>query len=230
MKLVSLNLRFGGQRRTDSILDYLIDQNADFLVLGEYQDNKNGQKIKETLKKEGYSYETSDDDLLGVLVASKHPFSLIKRESRLLGIELSDYDLRVLGVYVPTASKDKKFKDAVWQKILQFAQENKNIPCIITGDFNSCTKEDSMNSTQYNAAELEKLLNIGWIDSWTHYKNDASECYTWYSNMGNGFRFDYAFLSSKLAKELEIADVNHDSKKREERISDHSPLIMEYSF
>jgi hypothetical protein len=36
MKLVSLNLRFGGQRRTDSILDYLIDQNADFLVLGEY--------------------------------------------------------------------------------------------------------------------------------------------------------------------------------------------------
>lgn len=27
-----------------------------------------------------------------------------------------------------------------------------------------------------------------------------------------------------------VTDVNHDSKKREERMSDHSPLIMEYSF
>lgn len=145
-----------------------------------------------------------------------------------MGIELSDYNLRLLGVYVPTGSKDKKFKDLIWQEILQFAQENKDTTCIITGDFNSCTKEDSMNKTQYNAAELEKLRNIGWIDSWAHY-NDESEGYTWYSNVGNGFRFDYAFLSPKLAKELEVVDVNHDSKKREEKMSDHSPLIMEYS-
>lgn len=89
----------------------------------------------ETLRSEGYSFEMSDDDLIGVLVASKHHFSIIRREQRLVGVELRDYNLRVLGVYVPTGSKDKRFKDAVWQKIINYAQENQNIPSIITGDF-----------------------------------------------------------------------------------------------
>lgn len=230
MRLVTLNLRFGGEDRTSSILTYLIYQNADFLVLGEYQDNENGQKIKETLKMEGFSYKTSCDDLLGVLVASKHPFTLIKQERRIVGIELSDYPLRILGVYVPTGSKDQRFKDAVWQKILKFADENKDIPCIISGDFNSCTKDDSMNHTHYNADDLRKLTSLGWIDSWAKYKNDDMERYTWYSSYGNGFRFDYAFISPELGKQIDSVDVYHDSKKREEGMSDHSPLIMEFSF
>ena len=230
MKLVSLNLRFGGQDRTDSILDYLMDHDADLLVLGEYQDNKNGLKIKETLKKEGFTCITSDDDLLGVLVASKYPYSLIRREKRLIGIELSDSKLTVLGVYVPTGSNDKRFKDAVWQKILKFAQENHNTPCIITGDFNSCNKNDSMNQSQYSADELEKLINKGWIDVWGYYNNTDSERYTWYSDYGNGFRFDYVFISPELAKTIDIKQVYHDSKKREEGMSDHSPLILDFKF
>lgn len=230
MKLVSLNLRFGGQNRTDSILNYLMDHDADLLVLGEYQDNKNGLKIKETLKKEGFTCKTSDDDLLGVLVASKYPYSLIMRERRLVGIELSDSKLTVLGVYVPTGSKDKRFKDAVWQKILKFAQENHNTPCIITGDFNSCTKNDSMNRSQYSADELEKLINMGWIDVWGYYNNTDSERYTWYSDYGNGFRFDYIFISPELAKNIDIKNVYHDSKKRGEGMSDHSPLILDFKF
>lgn len=230
MKLLSLNLRFGGQDRTDSILDYLMDHDADLLVLGEYQDNKNGLKIEETLKKEGFNCKTSDDDLLGVLVASKYPCSLIRRERRLVGIELSDSMLTVLGVYVPTGSKDKRFKDAVWQKILKFAQENRNTHCIVTGDFNSCTKNDSMNRSHYSADELEKLINMGWIDGWGRYNNTDSERYTWYSDYGNGFRFDYVFISPELAKNIDIKNVYHDSKKREDGMSDHSPLILDFEF
>ena len=230
MKLVSLNLRFGGQNRTDSILNYLMDHDADLLVLGEYQDNKNGLKIKETLKKEGFTCKTSDDDLLGVLVASKYPYSLIMRERRLVGIELSDSKLTVLGVYVPTGSNDKRFKDAVWQKILKLAQENCKTPCIITGDFNSCTKNDSMNRSHYSADELEKLINMGWIDVWGYYNNTDSERYTWYSDYGNGFRFDYIFISPELAKNIDIKNVYHDSKKRGEGMSDHSPLILDFKF
>ena len=212
------------------ILNYLIRQNADFLVFGEYQDHENGDTITKNLKQQGYSFQDSDDDQLGVLLASKHPFTLIKRERRLVGIELSDYNLRILGVYVPTGSKDKRFKDAVWQKILQFAQKNKDIPCIISGDFNSCRKEDSMNKTQYSAAELENLLNIGWIDTWAVYNNDDAERYTWYSDWGNGFRFDYAFISPRLGKEIEKVDVYHDYLKREEGMTDHSPFVLNFIF
>ena len=53
MKLISLNLRFGGQSRTESILNYLIDHKADLIVLSEFKNNANGLMIKETLKNGG---------------------------------------------------------------------------------------------------------------------------------------------------------------------------------
>lgn len=228
MKLISINLQYGGGDRIDSILNYLIEENADLIVLGEYKDNEKGQKIQEKLEMEGYTIQSSDDELLGVLVASKYPFSLIQRERRIVGVELEDQQLKLLGVYVPTGSKDQLFKDAVWQKIIKFAQENQDIPSIITGDFNSCTKEDSMNQKQYNASDLVKLQSYGWIDTWSESKNDG-ERYTWYSSYGNGFRLDYAFISPELKKQIKNMNIYHDAKKRENEMTDHSPLIMEYS-
>src|SRR5665647_1725104 len=164
MKLISLNLRFGGQSRSESILNYLINHKADLIVLSEFKNDKNGIMIKETLKNEGYNFEDSNDENLGVLVASKHPFTLIKKETRWVEIELTDTDLKVLGVYVPTGlNKDKQFKDAFWQKILKYAKENQKNPCIITGDFNSCGKDDTMNLT-YSEKELKELLTSEWVD------------------------------------------------------------------
>jgi exonuclease III len=230
MKLISLNLRFGGQNRTDSILDYLIKSQPDFIVLGEFKNDANGEKIKEALKNEGFYFEESKDDVLGVLVASKHPFTLIETKSRWVEIELLKHKLRILGVYVPTGSNnDKKFKDEFWQEILKYAMMNQETPCILTGDFNSCGKEDTTNLT-YSAKELKELLELNWLDSWASYKNDDSERYTWFSNAGNGFRLDYAFLSPKLGEQVEVIAVSHDSKIREEGISDHSPIHIKFNF
>ncbi len=225
MKLISLNLFWGGQNRTESILKYLVDHNADLIVLSEFKKDKNGILIKETLKNEGYDFEDSNDENLGVLVASKYPFTLIQKKDRWVEIELNDNDLRISGVYVPTGSRDKQFKDAFWQKILKYAQENQKNRCIITGDFNSCGKEDTMNLT-YNEKDLKELLSLGWVDSWASHNNNDHQRYTWYSNVGNGFRLDYAFLSPILNDIIEIVDVSHDSKAREEGLTDHSPIIF----
>ena len=226
MKLISLNLLWGGQNRTESILNYLLDHNVDLIVLSEFKNDKNGILIKETLKNEGYNFEDSNDENLGVLVAAKHPFTLIEKETRWVEIELIDTDLKVLGVYVPTGSRDKQVKDAFWQKILKYAKENQKNSCIITGDFNSCGKEDTMNLT-YNEKDLKELLSSDWVDSWASFKNDDSQRYTWYSHVGNGHRLDYTFLSPKLKELIEIVDINHDSKAREEGLTDHSPIIFE---
>lgn len=225
MKLISLNLFWGGQNRTESILKYLVDHNADLIVLSEFKKDKNGILIKETLKNEGYDFEDSNDENLGVLVASKYPFTLIQKKDRWVEIELNDNDLRISGVYVPTGSRDKQFKDAFWQKILKYAQENQKNRCIITGDFNSCGKEDTMNLT-YNEKDLKELLSLGWVDSWASHNNNDHQRYTWYSNVGNGFRLDYAFLSPILNDIIKIVDVSHDSKAREEGLTDHSPIIF----
>lgn len=47
------------------------------------------------------------------------------------------------------------------------------------------------------------------------------------SHVGNGHRLDYTFLSPKLKELIEIVDINHDSKAREQGLTDHSPIIFE---
>ena len=178
---------------------------------------------------EGYNFEDSNDENLGVLVASKHPFSLIQKNARWVEIELIDTNLKVLGVYVPTGlARINNSKMIFGKKFLNMPVKIKKIRCIITGDFNSCGKEDTMNLT-YNEKDLKELLSSEWVDSWASYKNDDSQRFTWYSHVGNGHRLDYAFLSPKLGKMIEVVDVYHDSKSREGGMTDHSPLIMEYS-
>lgn len=76
---------------------------------------------------------------------------------------------------------------------------------------------------------LIKNLRLGYIDLWKYYSNEDSDRYTWYHHIGTGFRLDYAFLSNELEKQIKIMDVSHDSKSREDGMTDHSPLIMEYS-
>ncbi len=93
---------------------------------------------------------------------------------------------------------------------------------MITGDFNSCTKEDSSNGTEYYAAELNKLEEMGFNDLWKYYSTDKSDRFTWFYHSGEGFRLDYAFISPKLSKSLKDVEVFHDSALRENKVSDHS--------
>lgn len=95
---------------------------------------------------------------------------------------------------------------------------DKNV--LIIGDFNSCTKEDSANKTEYNPKEL------GYIDLWKYYSNETSDRYTWYHPTGPGLRLDYAFVSPKYAATLEDVFTYQNTEIRESKLSDHSPLLI----
>jgi len=71
---------------------------------------------------------------------------------------------------------------------------------------------------------MEKLNKAGWIDSW-RYLNPRKKEFTWYSNVKNGFRLDYAYLSPALKQYL--LQVNHSHQERIDKLSDHSSLIIE---
>jgi exodeoxyribonuclease-3 len=43
------------------------------------------------------------------------------------------------------------------------------------GDFNSCTKEDSANRTDYNPNDLINLEELGYIDLWKYNSNEDSD-------------------------------------------------------
>lgn len=226
MRILNFNIRLGGAKRTPQILNYLTSNDFDLIILTEFIKNKNGEDIINCLSNQGYFIQISNENGgYGSFIASKHDFLTISIEDRWAGVYIPKMDLYVLGVYVQDEPGARK--NSFWTKILKYAAEYSHENVLITGDFNSCTKEDSSNGTEYYAAELNKLERIGYNDLWNCYSNDKSNRYTWFYHSGEGFRLDYAFVSLQLDQRLNEVKVWHESEVRENKVSDHSPLCID---
>jgi exodeoxyribonuclease III len=225
MRILNFNIRFGGEKRTAKIVDYLLNNDFDMIILTEFVKNDNGKEIIGKLVDKGYKTQPSNENgELGSFIASKEEFITRNVDDSWAEVYIPTMDLYVLGVYVPDRSGTEK--NLFWKKILDYAEKNLNKKVLITGDFNGCTKEGSSNKTEYNAEDLMKLEELGYIDLWKYNSTEGSEGYTWFHYSGTGFRLDYAFVSPKLAVTLEDVSVYSDSQIRESKISDHSPLVV----
>ena len=225
MRILNFNIRFGGGKRTQEILDYTLNNDFDLIVLTEFVNNKNGQIIIDSLVDHDYKVQPSNDDgSLGSFIACSENFVTNNIEDRWAEVYIPDVDLYILGVYVPVSGGSEK--NLFWRRILDYSQEHVDKNVMIMGDFNSCTKDDSANQTDYNPKDLIELEELGYIDLWKSYSIDESDRYTWYHPTGTGFRIDYAFVSPRLAASLQEVSAFQDSELRESKISDHSPLVI----
>lgn len=227
MKFLNFNIKLGGQNRTNEIMNYIIKNDFDFIVLTVFIMDQCGKEIIQELAHKGYKTQASNEEGgYGSLIASKNDFIIEKIEDRWTEAYFPDMDLYMLGVYVP--DKPGAYKSLFWKKIIKFSEKNIHKNVLITGDFNSCVKEDSSNATEYYAKDLKKLEDLGYIDLWKCYSKDKSDRYTWFYHTGEGFRLDYAFVSPKLDASLEDVVTYHDSDLMKSKISDHSPLCVNW--
>jgi exodeoxyribonuclease-3 len=72
----------------------------------------------------------------------------------------------------------------------------------------------------------------GWVDVYRRLHPDTTDaCYTWWSNRGQawaknvGWRIDYQIATPDISETVISADIY-----KEERFSDHAPLIIDYNF
>jgi len=110
---------------------------------------------------------------------------------------------------------------------------------IICGDWNIAHQEIDLKNWKGNLknsgflpeerAWLTELFQHGYLDSWrTLYPEEPG--YTWWSNRGQayakdvGWRIDYHIISNSLKDKLLGAQIY-----KEQKFSDHAPLIMEYA-
>jgi exodeoxyribonuclease-3 len=227
MNSINFNIRQGGANRTNKILKYLLMNSFELIVLTEFINNSHGKKIINVLENEGYFTQFSNHfGGYGSFIACKEDFKTENISDRWVEVFIPNYDLRVLAVYVP--DKMGLEKNIFWQNILEFCKDYIQENILLMGDFNSCTKEDSENHTDYNAKDLKFLEELGWIDLWKHYHTLGSDKYTYYHYSGIGFRLDYAFISSKMESILRKITVDHDNELIKSKISDHAPIIVKW--
>jgi len=114
---------------------------------------------------------------------------------------------------------------------------------VICGDWNIAHKEMDLKNYKGNKknsgflpeerAWLTELFDqVGWVDVYRKlHPNTTDECYTWWSNRGQawaknvGWRIDYQIATPLIAAKASAASIYKD-----ERFSDHAPLIINYDF
>ena len=166
-------------------------------------------------------------------------------EGRYVQCDFADYSL--VSVYQPSGSSGEERQAAKFRFLDVFLPHLKKLKksgreFVICGDFNIAHQEIDLKnwkSNQKNSgflpAERAWLTSLfddaGFVDVYRKLHPETTEaCYTWWSARGAayeknvGWRLDYQIATPGMAAKARRASVY-----KEERFSDHAPLIIDYA-
>jgi len=163
-------------------------------------------------------------------------------EGRYLQVDFGK--LSIVSLYLPSGSSSDERQQAKFDfldrfmPILKKMVKHKN-EYILCGDWNIAHKEIDLKNWKGNLknsgflpeerAWLDELFDkVGMVDSFRVINQDPDQ-YTWWSNRGQawannvGWRIDYQIVTPGLKNKIKKVSIYKD-----ERFSDHAPLIIEY--
>lgn len=253
MKIISINVNGIRSSIKKGLLGWLAKQQADVICLQEVRADANhlSDPIYQLPGYHGYFEPAEKPGYSGVAIFSREKpkhvvkklgFALADSEGRYIHIELDN--IIIASLYMPSGTSGEgrqalkyEFMDEFSKTLDKFRKEKRS--CIICGDWNIAHKQIDLKnwrSNQKNSgflpeerAWLDELFDKkGWVDGF-RVVNSEPDQYTWWSNRGRawdnnvGWRIDYQIVTPDLKKAIRSASIYKD-----ERFSDHAPLIMEY--
>lgn len=252
LRIMSANLNGIRSAFNKGFYDYLLRANADIVCVQELKAQESDltdemknpygmYSVFQFAQKKGYS---------GVALYSKK-----QPTSTQIGLGIPEFDLEgrfvradfddlsVISLYLPSGSiSDErqqvkfKFMDAFFPILNQLLSANQRV--LICGDWNIAHQNIDLKNWKGNQKNsgflpqerewISKLLVSGWVDVFrTLYPEIPG--YTWWSNRGQayakdvGWRIDYHMANQALAQTAKSASIYKD-----EKFSDHAPLIVDY--
>ena len=161
-------------------------------------------------------------------------------------IEFQYKGLSIISLYMHSGSSSEQrqaVKFDFMERFMDYLQSlrRKRREFIICGDWNIAHKKidiKNWRSDQKNSgflpeerAWMDKLFDeVGFVDAFRVVNQEAHQ-YTWWSNRGQawanntGWRIDYQVITPKLKPLVKAASIYKD-----ERFSDHAPLIIDYDY
>lgn len=241
LRLFTLNVSGPSLERAGRILEYLSGLDPDVIVLTETRGAPGTRFLLDAFRRSGYAVTAPCDQLVGERgVAIVHR---VRSSAVIPDVRTPDLAYRLLittigerapitlvGAYVPSrdASAEKIERKQAFLKqmvdILRSLSADANM--ILMGDFNIIDRDHvprypSFRSWEYDA--LAAVRECGLVDAFTQLYPD-SRAYSWFGRTGDGYRYDYGFLSRSLVSRLD--DCEYVDAPREQGLSDHSGLLM----
>lgn len=200
----------------------------------------------------GYFFDAEKKGYSGVAIYTRHKpqkvhtglgFPLADTEGRYLQVDFSG--LSVASLYLPSGTSGDIRQNCKYEFLDFYADHlqalrRKRREYIICGDFNIAHKQIDIRNWRANQKHsgflpeerqwLDHVFDeLGYVDAFRQV-NTAPDMYTWWSNRGQawannvGWRIDYQIVTPGLADSVKAADIY-----KEERFSDHAPLVMDYA-
>jgi exodeoxyribonuclease III len=253
MRIITLNVNGIRSAERKNFYPWMQKQQADIICLQETKAQLH-QLDSDAFCPEGYHCFYHDAEKKGysgvALYSKKKPTEIIEglgwpdmnAEGRF--IEARFDNLSVISLYLPSGSSGEErqaIKFSFMERFMPFLMDwSKNgRDYIICGDWNIAHKEIDLKnwrSNQKNSgflpeerAWMEEILTSGhWLDAFREINKEGDQ-YTWWSNRGQawaknvGWRIDYQIVSAALNGKIKATSIYKD-----ERFSDHAPLIVDY--
>ncbi|MDX9845211.1 MAG: exodeoxyribonuclease III [Aquabacterium sp.] len=257
LRVITANLNGIRSATSKGFLDWLIQQDADFVCLQELK-AKAPDMTPVMLAPEGYTgyfHYAEKPGYSGVgIYAKQQPKEVIEglgvpeidAEGRY--IELVYDGLSVVSVYLPSGSSGAHrqaakfaFMEHFFQHMADLAQRGREV--VICGDWNIAHKEADLKNWKGNLKNsgflpeergwltqvIDELL---WVDVYRRLHPDTTdECYTWWSNRGQAYAKNVGWrLDYQLSSPGLAAVARRSAIYKEQKFSDHAPLTIDYDF
>lgn len=253
MKIVSANLNGVRSALKKGFLEWLQKEQHDVICIQETKAHI--QDIPEEIKSlDGYHtfwHSAEKKGYSGVgLITKEKPLHIqegigiaeFDKEGRFLRADYNDFS--IISLYLPSGGSGEErqtikyqFMSALLEQMRTMSKENREI--IICGDWNIAHKtidlanwRGNLDHSGFLPEERNWLTNLfeneGWVDVFRTLNNNPKE-YTWWAHWGKawekdiGWRIDYHISTQNIAKKAIKTHIY-----KEERFSDHAPLIIEY--
>jgi len=253
MRVISANLNGIRAASKKGFFEWLAEQNADVVCIQETKAQEH-QLTDEIFSPKGYHCFYFDAEKKGysgvALYAKQKPdnvtkglgFTLADTEGRYIQADFGN--LSVASVYMPSGSSGEERQTLKYEFLDHFMKHLKEIKAskqefIICGDWNIAHKEIDIKNWKGNKknsgflpeerAWLDEVFDReGFVDSF-RVINQEPDQYTWWSNRGQayaknvGWRIDYQVVTPGLKEKIKAVDIY-----KEQKFSDHAPLIVDY--
>ncbi len=254
MRIVSINLNGIRSASSKGFYAWLAQQDADIICLQELkaqQADMTGQMLSPS-GYHGYFHYAEKKGYSGVgIYCRAQPQQVIvglgiaefDAEGRYLCADFADYS--VVSLYLPSGSSGEERQAVKFKFMAAFLPHLKELRAsgrevVVCGDWNIAHREIDLKNWRGNKknsgflpeerAWLTELFDeVGFVDVFRKV-HPGLEAYTWWSNRGQawakdvGWRIDYQIATPGIAARAQSASIY-----KEQRFSDHAPLIMDYS-
>lgn len=254
LRVITANLNGVRSAARKGFFDWLARENADVICVQELKAQEQDMLDPVLRPKDYHSYFhfAEKKGYSGVGIYSRiEPKNVVTglgwheadNEGRYVAVDLGK--LWVASLYLPSGTSSEERQAVKYDFLDKFEVELNNIrrdkkEWIICGDWNIAHKQIDLKnwrSNQKNSgflpaerAWLDKLFGeMEFVDAFREVNQEAEQ-YTWWSHRGQawaknvGWRIDYQIVTPGLKPAVKSASIYKD-----ERFSDHAPLVMEYA-